>query len=201
MKGEAGRVMRPPHNNGMHPTRDTAALIYFKRAGRAGDVGRYADLIFAPSKWLESRKMMSSDQSAKLEMVKVEYEQALSQYQSCTVLRRQDMAFVTTAQGAVLAIIGPRLPNLDLSGIVLSLIAFFLLLLGINSERRLSNYMAAYFKRAREIEQQFGLTLVSLGFEEVQKRRSIFSNSIVFPLYYTSLMIAWIIIWVRSFTA
>jgi hypothetical protein len=111
------------------------------------------------------------------------------------------MAFVTTVQGAVLAILGPRLPNLDTSGIVLSLIAFFLLLLGINSERRLSNYMEAYFKRAREIEQQFGLALVSLGFEEVRKRRSIFSNSRVFPLYYSFLMIAWIIIWVRNFTA
>lgn len=145
--------------------------------------------------------MMASDQSANFEMTKVEYEQALGQYQNCTVLRRQDMAFVTTAQGAVLAIIGPRLPSLELSDIVLSLIAFFLLLLGVNSERRLSNYMEAYFKRAREIEQQFGLKLVSLGFEEVRKRRSILSNSTVFPLYYTSLMVAWIIIWVRSFTA
>jgi hypothetical protein len=60
----------------------------------------------------------------------------------------------------------------------------------VNSERRLSNYMEAYFKRAREIKQQFGLALVSLGFEEVQKKRSLLSNSIVFPLYYTSLMIA-----------
>jgi uncharacterized membrane protein len=145
--------------------------------------------------------MMASNQPSNVEMAKVEYEQALSQYQNCTVLRRHDMAFVTTAQGAVLAIIGPRLPTLDSSGIVLSLIAFFLLLLGINSERRLSNYMEAYFKRAREIEQQFGLALVSLGFEKVQKRKLLLSNSIVFPLYYTCLMVAWIIIWVRNFTA
>lgn len=144
---------------------------------------------------------MGASQPPNWETAKLEYEQALSQYQNCTVLRRQDMAFVTTVQGAVLAILGPQLSNLDTSGIVLSLIAFFLLLVGINSERRLSNYMEAYFKRAREIEQQFGLALVSLGFEKVRKSRSIFSNSRVFPLYYSFLMIAWMIIWVRNFTA
>jgi hypothetical protein len=29
-------------NNGMHPTRDTPAVIYLQRLGRAGDAGRYA---------------------------------------------------------------------------------------------------------------------------------------------------------------
>jgi hypothetical protein len=29
-------------NNGMHPTRDTEALIIWHRLGRAGDAGRYA---------------------------------------------------------------------------------------------------------------------------------------------------------------
>ena len=145
--------------------------------------------------------MMAPNQPSDREAAKVEYEQALGQYQNCTVLRRHDMAFVTTVQGAVLTIIGPRLPDLDSSGVVLSLIAFFLLLLGINSERRLSNYMDAYFTRAREIEQQLGLALVSRGFEEVRKRRSLVSNSVVFPLYYAFLMVAWVVIWVRSFIA
>jgi hypothetical protein len=29
-------------NNGMHPTADTTAFIYFQRFGAAGDAGRYA---------------------------------------------------------------------------------------------------------------------------------------------------------------
>jgi hypothetical protein len=32
--------VRAQHNNGMHPTRDTAALIYLQRLGRAGDAER-----------------------------------------------------------------------------------------------------------------------------------------------------------------
>ena len=31
-------------NNGMHPTADTTALIYFQRPGAAGDAGRYASV-------------------------------------------------------------------------------------------------------------------------------------------------------------
>ena len=132
------------------------------------------------------------------ETARVEYEQALSQYQNCTVLRRQDMAFVTTVQAAVLTIIGSRLFNLDLSDVLLSLIAFFLLLLGLNSERRLSHYMDAYSQKAREIEGAFGLSLVSCGLLEVRKERFLFSNSKVFPIYYLFFMIAWIVIWLKN---
>jgi hypothetical protein len=34
----------PPHNNGMHPTRDTTDFIFLQRLGRAGDAGRYASV-------------------------------------------------------------------------------------------------------------------------------------------------------------
>jgi hypothetical protein len=34
--------MTAPANNGMHPTRDTADVIYLLRLRRAGDAGRYA---------------------------------------------------------------------------------------------------------------------------------------------------------------
>jgi hypothetical protein len=34
--------MAPPHNNGMHPTRDTHLVIYLQSCGRAGDAGRWA---------------------------------------------------------------------------------------------------------------------------------------------------------------
>jgi hypothetical protein len=40
-EGSACKVeIASPSNNGMHPTRDTMALIYINRAGRAGDAGR-----------------------------------------------------------------------------------------------------------------------------------------------------------------
>jgi hypothetical protein len=119
------------------------------------------------------------------EAAKLEYEQALSQYQNCTILRRQDMAFVTTVQAAVLTIIGPRLPHLDLGSLLLSLIACFLLLLGINGERRLSSYMDAYSKKAQQIEEEFGLSLVMSGLSKTRNKKLLFSNATMFPLYYT----------------
>ena len=131
------------------------------------------------------------------DVAKTEYEQALGQYQNFTIVRRQDMAFVTTVQGAVLTIIGSKLPHLDLSSFVLSLIAFFILLLGVNSERRLAGYMDAYFKRARELESQFGMSLLSGGLHQVRGRRFLLSNSLVFPLFYLFFMLAWVVIWVR----
>jgi hypothetical protein len=33
-----------PANNGMHPTADTPAVIYFQICGAAGDAGRYTAL-------------------------------------------------------------------------------------------------------------------------------------------------------------
>jgi hypothetical protein len=33
-------VVHAQHNNGMHPTADTSAVIYFQRCGAAGDAGR-----------------------------------------------------------------------------------------------------------------------------------------------------------------
>ncbi|MDQ3818213.1 MAG: hypothetical protein M3362_11120 [Acidobacteriota bacterium] len=39
---EAKFQSAPMPNNGMHPTADTAALMYTESLGAAGDAGRYA---------------------------------------------------------------------------------------------------------------------------------------------------------------
>jgi hypothetical protein len=64
-----------------------------------------------------------ADQPDAWELARLEYETALEQYRQLTALRRQDMAFVTTVQAAVLTIIGSNLLNLDVSGWLLSWVA------------------------------------------------------------------------------
>ena len=125
----------------------------------------------------------------------LEYQTAIEQYQQCTALRRHDMAFVTTIQGAVLTIVGKEFLKPDLWAAVLSGVAFLLLLLGANSERRLAAYMAGYAKRASEIEQKYGLRVLQYGCREVASRRGLFSNGVVFPTYYLLFAAAWAVLW------
>jgi hypothetical protein len=141
---------------------------------------------------------MTSSLVRNWEIAKLEYEQELTQYQNCTVLRRQDMAFVTTAQGAVLAIISSKLLVLDLASFLLSLIACFLLILGFNSERRLSSYMKAYSEKARQVEDELGLSLIKTGFSEIRNKRLLFSNSVLFHVYYPLLIFGWVVVWVSN---
>jgi 1,4-dihydroxy-2-naphthoate octaprenyltransferase len=141
---------------------------------------------------------MTASAISNQELARLEYEQALNQYQNCTVLRRQDMAFVTTAQGAVLAVLGPKLLELDFTGFLLSFIACFLLVLGLNSERRLSRYMDAYSKRAIDIEDKLGLSLIKDGSAEAHNKRLLYSNSTMFPIYYSLLILGWAVIWIRN---
>lgn len=131
------------------------------------------------------------------ELAKLEYEAALEQYRQLTSLRRQDMAFVTTVQAAILTIVGNKLLSLDASGFLLSLIAAFVLFLGINSERRLSGYMAGYMQRAKDIESEYGMKLLTFG-RAFKDKKLIISNSIVFPLYYFFFFVAWFIVWMLN---
>lgn len=132
------------------------------------------------------------------ELARLEYETALEQYRQLASLRRQDMTFVTTVQAAVLTIIGTKLLELDASGLLLSLIAVFVLFLGINSERRLSGYISAYMRRAKNIEAEYGMSLLTSGIQEVQTMRFLLSNSVIFPLYYSFFILAWIGVWVLN---
>ena len=141
---------------------------------------------------------MPSKQPESWELARLEYEAALEQYRQLTSLRRQDMTFVTTTQAAILTIVGTKLLNLDASGFLLSLIAVFVLCLGINSERRLSGYMSGYMRRAKEIESEYGMLLLSFGIQEVKNKKLLVSNSMIFPLYYAFFFIAWLIVWILN---
>jgi hypothetical protein len=127
---------------------------------------------------------MSETNFQKWKFSKKEYEKAIELYLHFSSLRRQDMAFVTTVQAAVLTIIGKNIMNLDLASIILSVIAFFVLLLGFNSERRIAAYMAGYMKRACQIESEYGMTLLSNGADSIKRKIFLFSNALIFPLYY-----------------
>jgi hypothetical protein len=141
---------------------------------------------------------VQSKQPESWELARLEYETALEQYRQLTSLRRQDMTFVTTTQAAILTIVGTKLLNLDASGFLLSLIAVFVLCLGINSERRLSGYMSGYMRRAKEIESEYGMLLLSFGIQEVKNKKLLVSNSMIFPLYYAFFFIAWLIVWILN---
>jgi hypothetical protein len=107
----------------------------------------------------------------------------LEQYRQLTSLRRQDITFVTTAQAAILTIVGTKILDLDASGFLLSLIAVFVLFLGINSERRLSGYMSGYMRRAKEIESEYGMQLLSSSIQALKQKKLLISNAVIFPLY------------------
>jgi hypothetical protein len=132
------------------------------------------------------------------EIAKLEYQAALEQYRQLTSLRRQDMTFVTTAQAAILTIVGSKILSLDASGFLLSMVAVFALFLGMNSERRLSGYMSAYIRRAKEIESEYGMQLLSFGIQELRNKKLLISNSIIFPLYYSFFLVVWVIVWILN---
>jgi hypothetical protein len=139
---------------------------------------------------------MTTENPKPWEHAKAEYEAGLHQFRLMSTLRRQDMAFVTTVQAAVLTIIGSKLLGLGFSGFLLSVIAFFVLLLGLNSERRLAAYMAGYLARVRKIEGEYGMKMFSHAWQETLKRRFLISNARIFPIYYGIFIFAWLIIWV-----
>lgn len=143
-----------------------------------------------------SQDTQSNDKKQPWEYAKIEYEIALTQYDHYTSLRRQDMAFVTTVQIAVLTIIGQNLLQLDSVSIVLSIVAIFVLLLGLNNDRRLSLKMAGFKNRAKEIEEAHNLSLISSTTALVSEKKFSISNSIVFLIYYGIFCLSWIAIWV-----
>jgi hypothetical protein len=139
---------------------------------------------------------MTATETKNWEVAKVEYENALAQYRHYTSLRGQDMMFVTTVQAAVLTIIGPKLPNLDFAYFLLSVVAFFALLVGINSQWRLSAYMAGFMQRAMQIETEYGMSFLSVGKREVDKKKLLRTTAFVFSFYHLIFILAWIVIWI-----
>ncbi|MBC8030791.1 MAG: hypothetical protein H7Z16_11820 [Pyrinomonadaceae bacterium] len=138
---------------------------------------------------------MTTNSSTLSDSAKAEYEAGLEQFRLMSNLRRQDMAFATTVQAAVFTIVGSKLLQLNFSDFLLSAIAFFVLLLGLNSERRLAAYMTGYMKRVLEIEAESGMSMFCGAGQVTQKRRFLVSNAIVFPFYYCVFVFAWLVVW------
>lgn len=126
----------------------------------------------------------------------VEYRTAIELYCQFTDIRRQDIAFITTAQGAVLTIIGTELLKMSISDLLLSVIAVVLLVIGLNSERRLTAYMKGYMERARDIEDKAEMSLLRQAHDEVLKRKGLISNALAFPCYYGAFVLVWVVVWV-----
>jgi hypothetical protein len=124
---------------------------------------------------------------------KTEYQAGLEHFRSMSSLRRQDMAFTTTVQAAIFTIIGSRLLQLGISDFILSVIACFVLLLGLNSERRLASYMDGYMRRVAEIETDHGMSMFSRA---GHKKRFLVSNAKMFPIYYGVFVAAWLVLWI-----
>ncbi|MBE9029953.1 hypothetical protein IQ266_09460 [filamentous cyanobacterium LEGE 11480] len=171
----------------------------------AHEISRYNDWVNGDRKQFSRHNLQEckeviivESKPAAWDLAKLEYETALEQYRQFTSLRRQDMTFVTTVQAAVLTIIGKNLLKLDGAHFLLSLVAVFVLFLGINSERRLAGYMTAYMRRTNEIEAEYGMKLTLMSAQEVKTKRLLVSNAIIFPLYYAVFLIAWGVVWILN---
>ena len=125
-----------------------------------------------------------------------EYTAALEMLRYCSNLRRQDMVFVTTVQGAVISILGNKLLALDIGRFALSWIAFAVVLHGLNSERRNSAYRRGYLARALDLENQLGLLLVHTAKDEIARTRLLASNAYSFNTYYGMLALSWLVLWI-----
>jgi len=42
------------------------------------------------------------------------------------------------------------------------------------------------------------MQLLSLGIQEVENKKLLVSNSVIFPLYYAVFFIAWLIVWILN---
>ncbi len=127
----------------------------------------------------------------------MEYQEALAQTRAFATLMRTDVAFATTVQAAILAVIGSHLPLHNIGHTALSVLAFTVAILGINSVDRVYRYMAGYMSRAREIEVRLGLKLITQG-HLMTKTRFNLPIATTFKYYYMLLIVFWMIIWAWS---
>lgn len=61
-------------------------------------------------------------------------------------------------------------------------------------KRRLTAYMAAYMKRAKDIETRANMSLLTDAYERVSSQRRLLSNTKTFPVYYALFALAWALI-------
>jgi hypothetical protein len=129
-----------------------------------------------------------------------EYTLGLEVFRHWSGVRRQDMVFTTTVQGAVFTILGKNVLQLHVADFALSCIAFFVVVLGFNSERRVAAYMRGAAQRLKEVEPMTGMALFSAGATEVARTRGLAANAKVFMIYYLVLGLAWLFVWAGNLT-
>jgi hypothetical protein len=144
---------------------------------------------------------MDTEQPNAWDRALAEYQSAFEQYRHFVTVRRQDLLFVTTIQGAVLTIIRGSITHSDpttslhTAEIMLSLLAFFVVLLGLNNERRLSAYMEGCIQSIQRIEKQFDLKLFTTGARLAKQRRLTVGVEAAFTTFYIFLLLGWMAIW------
>lgn len=133
-------------------------------------------------------------------IAKVEYESSLKRLLEYTGLRRQGIAFSTTFQAAILSIIGSDILDINISHMLLSIVAFFVLFMGLNNERRLYSYIQGCSDRIKEIENQFDMSFFKSCDRRASEKPMLFSNNSLFQIYYALFIIMWIAIWIINIT-
>jgi hypothetical protein len=137
-----------------------------------------------------------TDELAEWEKERFEYEMASEYWRHFSSLRRQELSFVILVQGGVLTIIGEKLLHLTPAHSFLSIIAFLVILLGLNSERRLSAYQGGNYHRMQEIEATCGMRLWTVAVNDVRGRKLSFNNAKTLPVFYIILAVGWVFIWI-----
>ena len=145
---------------------------------------------------LENEINSSLEENNKWEKERIEYEQAFEMFRYLSGLRRQSLAFVTVVQGAIITIIRDQLHDLDTFGIFMSILAFIVVIIGQNNERRIARYMKGFMERVRTIEKVNNMFLLGLGYRKAHSGFGILRNTLTFPIYYLLLASGWIVIWI-----
>jgi hypothetical protein len=128
---------------------------------------------------------------------KLEYKQANEWWRTLSTMRRRDIAFFTAIEVAIITIIRTQLLNLQVEGIILSIIGFFIALIGLNNEYRSYKYLCGFRERARQIEEKQEMTLISSTQNLVSNSQFHKMNtSSAFRLYYALIAVIWLVLWI-----
>jgi hypothetical protein len=127
-----------------------------------------------------------------------EYEQANEWWRKISEMRRHDLAAFTAIQGAALTVIGDHLLDMKAHQLLVSLVAFVVLLVGYNNERRLSAFLEKIVERSCAIEQQRRMTLLSNARDYMNTRPGIVKTTRTFGAFYVAAGSSWVVIWLMN---
>lgn len=129
------------------------------------------------------------------ESKRLEYQEANNWWRTLSGMRRRDIALFTGGQGAVLAIIGSDLLDLNPDGWALSAIALLISVVGFNNEQRLYLYLRWFRGRAKDIEIGHGMSLISDAHAAVLESKATLGSTLAFQAYYLVIGLCWVGLW------